>query len=257
MTAYFLQRNSMDLKDFFRDNSKAAIAFSGGVDSAYLVYAAISCNADITAYYVKTQFQPAFEFDDARRFAEELGVIFKVIEFDALADEKVRSNTALRCYFCKKRIFTAICEAAARDGYTLILDGTNASDDANDRPGMRALKELSVRSPLRECNLTKNEVRRLSKEANLFTWDKPAYACLATRIPTDDELTEYKLLRTEKAEDYLASIGFRDFRVRTLGDSAKIQIKDEQFSLILQKKNDIVSELKKMYKNVLIDAEGR
>ena len=247
----------MELKDFFRENSKAAIAFSGGVDSAYLLYAAVNCNADVTAYYVKTQFQPAFEFDDACRFAEELGVNFKVLELDVLADENVKRNTEKRCYFCKKRIFTAICKEAAKDGYTLVLDGTNASDDASDRPGMKALKELSVHSPLRECNLTKDNIRLLSKEAKLFTWDKPAYACLATRIPTGDEITVYNLSRTEKAEDYLASIGFRDFRVRTLGDSAKIQIKDEQFPLILQKKNDIVSTLKKMYKNVLIDAEGR
>ena len=247
----------MNLKVFFTENSKAAVAFSGGVDSAYLLYAAVSSNADATAYYVKTQFQPEFEFSDACRLAEELGVKFKVIKLDILADRDIRKNTELRCYYCKKRIFNAICEEAGKDGYTLILDGTNASDDVNDRPGMKALKELSVRSPLRECELTKNEIRRLSKEAGLFTWNKPAYACLATRIPTGDILTEYKLSRTEKAEDYLASIGFRNFRVRTLGDSAKIQIKDEQFPLILQKKNDIVSELKKLYENVLIDAEGR
>ena len=173
----------MTLTEFFHQNQKAAIAFSGGVDSAYLLYAALQSGADVRAYYVKSAFQPQFELDDARRLAETLSADMSVLDDDILADETVAANPPDRCYHCKRRIFSAIASAAAADGYTLLLDGTNASDDAGDRPGMRALRELSVRSPLRECSLTKPEIRRLSREAGLFSWDKPAYACLATRGP--------------------------------------------------------------------------
>lgn len=206
----------MDLKDFFRENPKVALAFSGGVDSAYLLYAAGESGASVRAYYVKSAFQPRFELEDARRLAGELGADMRILEEDVLADAQVASNPGDRCYHCKKRIFTAIAKAAAEDGFSVLMDGTNASDDAGDRPGMRALRELEVRSPLRECGLTKAEIRRLSKEAGLFTWDKPAYACLATRIPTGAEITEERLCRTERTESYLASVGLRDFRVRMI-----------------------------------------
>ena len=125
-----------------------------------------------------------FEYNDAMRLAEQIGARVRVIEVDVLADERVRQNPSNRCYYCKQAIFGNILRAAAEDGYTLILDGTNASDDEGDRPGMKALKELQVRSPLRECGLTKDMIRQLSRQAGLFTWDKPAYACLATRIRT-------------------------------------------------------------------------
>ena len=136
-------------------------------------------------YYVKTPFQPRFELDDALRLTKELGTELTVIEYDILNDGLVAANPADRCYHCKKKLFGLLLrERAANDGFSLIIDGTNASDDAGDRPGMRALGELCVRSPLRECGLTKAEIRARSKEAGLFTWNKPAYACLATRVPT-------------------------------------------------------------------------
>ena len=158
----------MSIKDFFEKYPETAIAFSGGVDSSYLLYAAKQYAKRSTAYYVKSVFQPGFEYRDAVRLAEELGVDISVIEADVLSSEDVKRNPENRCYFCKKLIFSNIKKKALADGYTVILDGTNASDDANDRPGMKALWELEVRSPLRECGLTKNEIRRLSKEAGLF-----------------------------------------------------------------------------------------
>ncbi|MFR4278111.1 MAG: asparagine synthase-related protein [Oscillospiraceae bacterium] len=179
----------MTLQEFFAENPRAAIAFSGGVDSSYLLYAAVQCGADVHAYFAKTAFQPQFELDDAQRLAESVGAKLTVLELDALSSEDVARNPANRCYYCKQNIFGNLKRAAAEDGFTLILDGTNASDDAGDRPGMRALREMDVRSPLRECGLTKAEIRRLSHEAGLFTWDKPAYACLATRVPTGTRIT--------------------------------------------------------------------
>lgn len=204
----------MNLRDFFRENPKTALAFSGGVDSAYLLYAALECGAQVRAYYVKSVFQPRFELEDARRLAEELEADMRELPADVLADTVIAANPVDRCYHCKRRIFTAIAAAAAEDGFPVLMDGTNASDDAGDRPGMRALRELSVRSPLRECGLTKDRIRQLSKEAGLFTWDKPAYACLATRIPTGVAITEDRLRKTEAAEQYLTSLGLTDFRVR-------------------------------------------
>lgn len=247
----------MTLTEFFHENQKAAIAFSGGVDSAYLLYAALQSGADVRAYYVKSAFQPQFELDDARRLAEALSADMRVLDVDILADETVAANPPDRCYHCKRRIFSAIASAAAADGYTLLLDGTNASDDAGDRPGMRALRELSVRSPLRECGLTKPEIRRLSREAGLFTWDKPAYACLATRVPAGERLTAEKLENTERAEDFLFSLGFADFRVRLFNGAARLQLPAEQLPQLLERRAEILSELKKTYSAVVLDLEVR
>lgn len=247
----------MDLSDFFKENHRAAIAFSGGVDSAYLLYAALHRGADVIAYYVKSVFQPQFELDDAEKLAQELGAKINLIPVDVLVVPEIASNPANRCYFCKRHIFSAIAQAAHRDGYTLLLDGTNASDDEDDRPGMRALRELSVRSPLRECGLTKAEIRRLSKEAGLFTWDKPAYACLATRIATGEKITAEKLLATEKAESCLFSLGFCDFRIRTVGNTAKIQLREADFGKLLENRVAVLAELKQYYKSVTLNLEVR
>ena len=247
----------MELSSFFFRHNKAALAFSGGVDSSYLLYAAKQYGADVTAYYVRTAFQPAFELADARRLAAEVGAPLRVLELDILTDEAIRANPPDRCYHCKKRILTVITEAALRDGYPLLLDGTNASDDAGDRPGMRALRELSVRSPLRECGLTKDAIRALSREAGLFTWDKPAYACLATRTAAGEPLTAEKLTRTERAEDLFFSQGFSGFRVRARGNTAVIQLPEAQFGRFFEKRAEIVPALKREYTEVLLDMEGR
>lgn len=247
----------MTLHEFFQTNPKVALAFSGGVDSAYLLYAALSCGAQVRAYYVKSAFQPQFELDDAIRLATELGADMRVLDVDVLRDPQITGNPADRCYYCKNSIFKAILEAAAEDGFSVLMDGTNASDDAGDRPGMRALRELEVRSPLREYGLTKAEVRQLSKEAGLFTWNKPAYACLATRIPTGEGITKEKLQRTEQAEDYLFSAGFTDFRVRMMGGAARIQVPEHQLPLLLNKRQELLSEFKKYYSAVLLDLEVR
>lgn len=247
----------MNLEMFFQKYPKVALAFSGGVDSAYLLYAALQSGAQVRAYYVKSAFQPQFELDDARRLAEQCHADLCVLELDVLADSQVTANPANRCYYCKKRIFTAIQEAARRDGFSVLLDGTNASDDAGDRPGMRALTELDVRSPLRECGLTKEEIRRLSKETGLFTWNKPAYACLATRIPSGTVITAGALWTTETAENFLFSLGFTDFRIRMTGKTAKIQLPENQLERAIAQRKEIVGELKKYYDAVVLDLEVR
>ena len=151
----------------------------------------------------------------------------------------------------------SILSEAKKDGYTVVLDGTNASDDINDRPGFRALQELKVLSPLRLSGLTKDMIRSLSKEAGLFTWNKPAYACLATRIPSGEEITEKKLEDTEVCEGFLFDLGFTDFRVRRFNGAARLELRKEQLPLFIEKREEILKKLKEHYSAVLLDLEVR
>ena len=247
----------MTLKEFFARAPRAAVAFSGGADSALVLWAARTWGGDVTAYYVRTPFQPAFELADARRLASELDVPLKVVEVDILSAPEVAANGPERCYFCKKALFAALRRAAADDGYELLLDGTNASDNAGDRPGMRALAELAVRSPLRECGLTKEAVRRLSRQAGLFTWDKPAYACLATRVPTGIPITPADLERVERGEEALFRLGFTDFRLRLFHGAARIQVPEGQLERAVALRGEIAAALGAEFTEIFLDLKGR
>ena len=247
----------MTLEQFFQENPRCALGFSGGVDSAYLLYAGVKAGADIRPYFIKTVFQPAFELADAQKLAQGLGVEVTVLELDALADPRVAANPADRCYFCKQNLFRTLKERAIADGYPVLLDGTNASDEAGDRPGMRALAELSVRSPLRECGLTKAEIRARSREAGLFTWDKPAYACLATRVPAGEAITADLLARVEGAEDALFRLGYTDFRVRVFHSAARLQLPRGQMERAVREAETIQAALKPYFTPILLDLEGR
>lgn len=247
----------MELEQFWMVHPTAAIAFSGGVDSAYLLYSAVKAGAQVKAYYVKSPFQPQFELEDAQKLAAQLGFPMEILPLDVLCVPHVKENPQNRCYYCKQALFTAIMRKAQNDGFSLLLDGTNASDQVADRPGLQALKELSVRSPLRECGLTKAEIRRRSKDAGLFTSDKPAYACLATRIPTGEEITPEKLRQTEAAESFLMELGLRDFRVRFREDAALIQVTQRDLQTVLEHRETIVNRLKEDYRSVMLDLEVR
>ncbi len=247
----------MTLFEFFSAHPKCALAFSGGVDSAYLLYAALKSGAEVAAYFVRSPFQPQFELEDAKKLARELGAKLEILDLDLLSHREIAENPINRCYFCKRAIFECILARAQAEGYPVLMDGTNASDDRTDRPGMRALEELSVRSPLRDCGLTKAEVRRLSREAGLFTADKPAYACLATRVPSGTAITQEILTATENAENFLFSLSFRDFRVRYVENQAKIQVPEAQLSLVLAHRAEILEALKKDYSSVVLDLEVR
>ena len=247
----------MTLEQFFQENPRCALGFSGGVDSAYLLYAGVKAGADIRPYFIKTAFQPAFELADAKKLAAGLGAEVTVLELDALADPQVAANPADRCYYCKQNLFRTLKERAIADGYPVLLDGTNASDEAGDRPGMRALAELSVRSPLRECGLTKAEIRARSREAGLFTWDKPAYACLATRVPAGEAITADLLARVEGAEDALFRLGYTDFRVRVFHSAARLQLPRGQMERAVREAETIQAALKPYFTPILLDLEGR
>jgi len=245
------------LKDFFDAHPRLALAFSGGVDSAYLLYAARACDCDVEPFYAQSAFQPEFERRDAARMAAQLKVPLNVVPLDVLAVEAVRANPANRCYYCKQAIFTALLAAARAKGYDAVMDGTNASDDAGDRPGMRALEELAVLSPLRLCGITKAQVRAYSRQAGLFTWDKPAYACLATRIPTGTPITGEDLARVEGAEMALFNLGFADFRVRLFHGAARLQLPAAQMADAIVRRDEIRKALAPWFDTIMPDLKDR
>lgn len=247
----------MDLKAFFEAHPRVAIAFSGGVDSTYLVTAAAQYAQSVHAYTIDSAFVPRFELEGAKALTKKIGITHTLLPIDVLQNETVVQNPKDRCYFCKKAVFSTIWKAAKKDGSNLLLDGTNASDDASDRPGMKALAELDVLSPLRLCGLTKSLIRERSRALGLPTWNKPSYACLATRIPTGEPITKEKLERTEWAETYLMGLGLSDFRVRLFADCAKLQVKEAQIPLLLQHREDILAVLRTRYDGVFLDLEVR
>ena len=245
------------LRGFFQAHPRLALAFSGGTDSAYLLYAALACGCTVRAYYIRTAFQPAFELEDAQRLAEQLGADLCVLPLDILSDESVRANPPDRCYHCKRRLFGALLSRARADGFSEVIDGTNASDDAGDRPGMRALAQMRILSPLRLCGITKPRVRTYSRTAGLFTWDKPAYACLATRIPCGTPIDAQTLRRVEGAEAALSALGFSDLRVRVFHGAARIQLPAKQMAAAIQRRADIRAALAPWFKDNLMDLEDR
>ncbi len=227
------------------------------MDSAYLLYAAAKYGEDVTAYFVRSEFQPSFEVADAVKLAYMLGVELRIIDMSTLEDDAIRANTKERCYLCKRRIFEAIISSAAADGYEVIADGSNLDDDPAQRPGMRALNELSVLSPLREAGLSKADVRRLSNEAGLFTWDKPSYSCLATRVPTGCPLDGEMLSKIERGETALMELGFSDFRLRWRSGGAKLELREEQLPLAISKRNDMLSALEEDFGEICLDLRSR
>ena len=247
----------MNLVEYLTSLSSIAVALSGGVDSSYLAYAAKQSGIPCKAYTVKSQFVPQFELNDAKKIAEFIDIPLEIIDIDVLAHDDVTSNPDNRCYYCKHYVFTTISEYAKRDGFTVVCDGTNASDDIDDRPGMRAIAELSVKSPLRDCGLTKSVIRKLAQQANLFTWNKPSYACLATRFQAGQRITSHDLEHIELAEKYLFSLDLSDFRVRLIGNNAKIQVPENQIAIVIKNRIEILTYLKSMFDDVVLDLEVR
>ena len=247
----------MELREFFERHPKCALAFSGGTDSALLLCEARRLGADVKAYFVKGPFQPQFELEDARRLAKELGAEMELIETDVLALPEVAENGPRRCYYCKRAIFSLIFERARRDGYDTVIDGTNASDQVDDRPGMQAIAELGVLSPLRMCGVTKAQVRELSAEAGLFTARKPSYACLATRVPTGTAITREALEKVERGEEALREMGFSDLRLRLEGTGARLELPAAQLPAVVQNRERVLKALLPSFSRVTVDLAGR
>ncbi|HHX37034.1 MAG TPA: TIGR00268 family protein, partial [Clostridiaceae bacterium] len=171
---------------------------------------------------------------------------------------RIQANLEDRCYYCKTHVFTTIMQIASADGYHVLYDGTNASDQAHERPGMRALRELEVRSPLQLAGLTKEDIRRLSQAAGIFTWNKPSYSCLATRVPTGTPLSQDVLDVIEAAEGILFDLGFVDFRCRYLKNkSTKIELSETDFSLLCKKRKQVLQELAPYFNHIMVDLKTR
>lgn len=218
------------LKQIIRRMKRAAIAFSGGVDSSLLLKAAAETlpERDVLAVTVSADIHPEWELIEATSLAADLKVRHQVVQDIGSGDPEFAANPPDRCYICKKRVFQRLREMADREGFPFVLDGENA-DDLNDyRPGSRAARELNVRSPLREAGLSKPEIRALSRHMGLPTWNKPAYACLASRFPYGTRITRETLARIDRAEQALRSLGFHEVRLRHHGSLARIEVAEAE-----------------------------
>jgi uncharacterized protein len=255
-----IQRKFENLKDILRSMGKVLVAFSGGVDSTFLLKVARDVlGPSIMAVIASSATYPEKEQQEALHIAKELNVSYKVIQTKELDDPRFRDNPPERCYFCKKELFSKLKEIAVEENIPYVCDGSNFEDTFDFRPGSRAAQELDVRSPLKEARLSKSEIRVLSKELGLPTWDKPAMACLSSRFPYYTAIDEDSLRRIDSAEEYLRSKGFSQLRVRHYGQTARIEIDPSDFSLILAKetRKEIVAELKKIgYLYVTLDLAG-
>ena len=220
-----LQTKLEDLKKYIAGLGSLAVGFSGGVDSSFLLAVAHEVLGDrLIAVTGADASVPEREIKEAKLFCEERGIRQIICKLNPLLEESYRHNSPDRCYYCKRGIFTEIARVAKENGIEYTAEGSNVDDMGDYRPGLRAVEELSVKSPLREVGLTKSEIRQLSKAMGLPTWSKPAYACLASRFVYGEEITEEKLHMIDKAEQFLIEKGFFEERVRMHGNVARIEV---------------------------------
>lgn len=246
------------LDSLLKDLKSFAIGFSGGLDSSFLIHRAfVLKDLKFIAVTIRTSFITESTIREAIEFSSTYNITHKIINMPF--PDTIRKNPVERCYICKKALFSKIVEFAQYNGFEYILDGTN-SDDKNDfRPGLKALDELNIRSPLAEAGLTKKDIRELAREAGLAVWDKPPMSCLLTRFPFDTEISEKTLKMIENAEDYLSGKGFPGTRVRIHGNLARIECLPDYITRLINDpdKDSIVAYFKNIgFRYVSLDLEG-
>jgi pyridinium-3,5-biscarboxylic acid mononucleotide sulfurtransferase len=247
------------LKSYLRDKEKVAVAFSGGVDSSFLLAAARDAIGEqVVGITIYAPSLPESELEDAINIAQKLEVRHIILKSEEIEDE-IRMNPVNRCYFCKKIEYGEIKKEAASLGIVHVVDGSNADDLKDYRPGMKARDEIQVSSPLQELGITKEEIRDWLKEMNLPVWDKPAAACLYSRIPYGKEIKREDLRKVELAERLLATLGFRQVRVRCHDDLARIEVSAIEIPRLVQEplRSTITTQLKSFGFNfVTLDIQG-
>jgi pyridinium-3,5-biscarboxylic acid mononucleotide sulfurtransferase len=252
------ENKSLKLNTILKELDSFVVAFSGGVDSSFLLHRSHKIRKSaIIAITIRTPYIPSHEINDAAGFSEIHGIKHKIL--DITFPDSIKNNPLERCYLCKKSLFAELVTFARENNYKYVIDGTNADDAGEFRPGMKALKEMGIRSPLLESGLTKREIRDLSRSDGLEIWDKPAMACLLTRIPYDTEVRDGTLRMIEQAENMLFEKGYPGVRVRIHGDLARIECLPGFMEKIIHnpERENIISNLKKIgFRYVSLDLEG-
>ena len=233
------------LQSVLKGWGRVAVAFSGGTDSAFLLKAAHDLLGDnAIALTAVSCTLPKRELEDAQAFCRREGVRQILCDPHELDLAEFRANPPDRCYYCKRSTFSLFRKTAAERGFAIVADGSNADDVGDYRPGMRAASELGVQSPLRDAGLTKADIRELSRQWGLSTWDKPSAACLASRVAYGEEITAEKMRRVDEAEAFLQDLGFRQARLRVHGDLARIEISPDAFPLLLSRREEVAAKCK-------------
>lgn len=240
---------------------KVLVAFSGGVDSTFLLRMARDTlgAGNVLAVTALSPLYPERELEVAKKMADEMGVRHLLIESNELKIDGFSKNPPDRCYLCKKELFGELKKTAQQENISTVIEGSTLDDEKDHRPGKRAIKELGVRSPLTEASFTKADVREVSKLLGLPTWDKPSFACLASRFPYGEDITEDDLKKVGEAEDFLIGLGFKQVRVRHYKDLARIEVYQDEIGKLLdgEMRDKVVERLKDIgYKYITVDLQG-
>lgn len=247
-----LQAKKQKLEEYLKELGSIAVAFSSGVDSTFLLKVAKDVLYDkVIAVTARSHSFPKRELDEATAFCEKEGIRQLVIDSEELSIEGFSSNPKNRCYLCKHELFTKIKEVASVNGIEYVAEGSNIDDNGDYRPGLKAVEELGIKSPLRYAGLTKAEIRELSKEMGLPTWDKPSFACLASRFVYGETISEKKLGMVDRAEQLLLDLGFKQVRVRIHGNIARIEVMPEEIAKLTEEK--VRNEVNKTLKDIGFD----